>query len=158
MAGLATNPDVMGQGSGDANFSSKKDVFDPMALQVNMQRIDRIRSVMGIASGCMAGTLGFTGLQGLGMFFFASTGNRSVDRRISYTHYCILSPPPLSHAVCFLFAHVFVMVTIWAWKMNFDLNGHTKQSWMGYLTTGIQNTALSFTLFWTLFYGLVYLY
>lgn len=125
MAGLASNPDVMGQGSGDANLSSKKDVFDPMALQVNMQRIDRIRSVMGIASGCMSGTLGFTGLQGL---------------------------------VCFLLAHVFVMVTIWAWKMNFDLNGHTKQSWMGYLTTGIQNTALSFTLFWTLFYGLVYLY
>jgi hypothetical protein len=29
---------------------------------------------------------------------------------------------------------------------------------LGYLTTNLQPSALSFMLFWTLFYGLVYLY
>ena len=42
--------------------------------------------------------------------------------------------------------------------MNFKLQAYTKQTWFAYLTTSLQPTALSFTLFWTLFYGLVYLY
>jgi hypothetical protein len=42
--------------------------------------------------------------------------------------------------------------------MNFKLDAYTKQTWYTYLTTSIQPTGLSFTLFWTLFYGLVYLY
>ena len=60
--------DLTGEGTpGPANeMSSQKEVFNPMVLQVNMQRVDRIRSIMGIASGCVAGTLGLTGLQGLG--------------------------------------------------------------------------------------------
>jgi hypothetical protein len=48
------------------NINTFKQVFDPMIVQVNLQRIDRIRSVMGIASGCVAGVLGLTGLNGLG--------------------------------------------------------------------------------------------
>jgi hypothetical protein len=43
-----------------------KDVVDTMILQYNLARIERIRSVMGIASGCIAGIAGLTGLQGLG--------------------------------------------------------------------------------------------
>jgi hypothetical protein len=35
-------------------------------LQLNMQRIDHIHSVMGVASGCVAGILGLTGLRGFG--------------------------------------------------------------------------------------------
>jgi hypothetical protein len=61
--------DLTGEGTpgpANENMSSQKEVFNPMVLQVNMQRIDRIRSVMGIASGCAAGILGLTGLQGLG--------------------------------------------------------------------------------------------
>ena len=45
-----------------------KEVFDPMILQFNLQRIERIRSVMGIASGCIAGIAGLTGFEGIGMF------------------------------------------------------------------------------------------
>ena len=46
--------------------ASTKDVFDPIALSFNLKRIDKIRSFMGIASGCVAGIFGLTGLQGLG--------------------------------------------------------------------------------------------
>lgn len=42
--------------------------------------------------------------------------------------------------------------------MNFDLQAYTKLSWFRYLTAPIQPVGLSFTLFWTLFYGLVFLY
>ena len=53
--------------SGDtANDGDAKDVFDPNALGQNMQRIDKVRSFMGIISGCLAGIFGFTGLEGLG--------------------------------------------------------------------------------------------
>jgi hypothetical protein len=56
-----------GAGAVSSMTSNKKEmVFDPIAMHVNFQRVERIRSVMGIASGCVAGTLGMTGLQGLG--------------------------------------------------------------------------------------------
>ncbi|EEC48737.1 predicted protein [Phaeodactylum tricornutum CCAP 1055/1] len=110
----------------DANHNgNSKEVLDPIAMQSNMMRIERIRSVMGIAAGCVAGIGGLTSWEGL---------------------------------ICFLILHVFVCVAVWAWKMKFQLQLYTKLSWFGYLTTSIQPTALSFTLFWTLFYGLVYLY
>lgn len=50
--------------------SSTKDVFDPNALNFNLKNIDKIRSFMGIVSGCVAGILGITGiLPGLGESF-----------------------------------------------------------------------------------------
>jgi len=112
-------------GSGAAAETDAKEVFDPMALNQNMQRIDKIRSLMGIVSGCVAGICGLTGLEGL---------------------------------VCFIGLHLTILISIAAFKMNFDLKSHTRQSWIGYLTTNLQQSALSFMLFWTLFYGLVYLY
>mmetsp|Transcript_3856 Transcript_3856/g.5571 ORF Transcript_3856/g.5571 Transcript_3856/m.5571 type:complete len:126 (+) Transcript_3856:203-580(+) len=102
-----------------------KDAFDPMVLRLNLNRIDQVRSYMGIVSGCVAGIGGLTGLEGL---------------------------------ACFILLHVFVALCIWASKMNFNLKAYTRQSWMGYLTTNIQQCGLSFMLFWTLFYGLVYLF
>lgn len=48
------------------NGGNTKEVFDPIALQLNMQRIGRIQSVMGIAAGCVAGIAGMTGFEGLG--------------------------------------------------------------------------------------------
>lgn len=48
------------------DMQNSKDIFDPMILQWNMARIERIRAVMGIASGCIAGIAGFTGIEGLG--------------------------------------------------------------------------------------------
>lgn len=49
------------------DMHNSKEVFDPMILQYNLARIERIRAVMGIASGCIAGIAGFTGIEGLGM-------------------------------------------------------------------------------------------
>ena len=42
--------------------STTKDVFDPNALNFNLKNIDKIRSFMGIVSGCVAGILGITGI------------------------------------------------------------------------------------------------
>ena len=54
------------QGDLSADAANSKEVFDAVALQRNLQRIDKIRSVMGIASGCASGIIGLTGLEGLG--------------------------------------------------------------------------------------------
>lgn len=42
------------------------EIVDPNLVQLNLARLERIRSVMGIASGCIAGIVGFTGLEGFG--------------------------------------------------------------------------------------------
>jgi hypothetical protein len=42
------------------------EIVDPLIVQMNLSRIERIRSVMGIASGCIAGILGLTGMEGFG--------------------------------------------------------------------------------------------
>jgi len=106
--------------------SSTKDVFDPNALTFNLKNIDKIRSFMGIVSGCVAGILGITGI--------------------------------LPGLVCFLSLHLLTHISMWAFKMKCDLRAFTRQSWFAYLMTNFQQCALSFMLFWTLFYGLVYLY
>mmetsp|Transcript_2928 Transcript_2928/g.6513 ORF Transcript_2928/g.6513 Transcript_2928/m.6513 type:complete len:126 (+) Transcript_2928:196-573(+) len=108
-----------------ADESNAKEVFDPVALNMNLQRVDKVRSFMGILAGCVAGICGLTGWDGL---------------------------------VCFVALHVTVMLSLAAFKMGFQLKLHIRQSWTGYLTAGIQQSALSFMLFWTLFYGLVHLY
>ena len=46
--------------------SEEKDIIDFASLRYNLDRIDRTRSVMGIASGCVAGICGLTGFEGLG--------------------------------------------------------------------------------------------
>mmetsp|Transcript_134853 Transcript_134853/g.200624 ORF Transcript_134853/g.200624 Transcript_134853/m.200624 type:complete len:123 (+) Transcript_134853:103-471(+) len=110
---------------GTPDAGDEKDVIDIASLQYNLQRVDKIRSVMGIAAGCVAGIFGLTGFEGLG---------------------------------CFVALHLLVLVLICALKMNFRLFSYTRQSWWAYVTANLQQNALSFTLFWTLFYGLVYLY
>ena len=58
---------------GTSDTSDEKDgVIDIVTLQYNLQRVDTIRSVMGIASGCVAGIFGLTELEGLGMCFLFS--------------------------------------------------------------------------------------
>lgn len=51
---------------GGSDLSSTKEVFDPIAKQVNLQRIERIFAVMGIAAGCVTGIVGLTSLEGFG--------------------------------------------------------------------------------------------
>ena len=58
-------PDMDGAG-GDGN----QEVFDVNAYRSNFAKMDKIRSFMGIASGCVAGVCGLTGLAGLGEIFF----------------------------------------------------------------------------------------
>mmetsp|Transcript_22882 Transcript_22882/g.54032 ORF Transcript_22882/g.54032 Transcript_22882/m.54032 type:complete len:123 (+) Transcript_22882:333-701(+) len=107
------------------DVADDKDVFDVTTLKYNLQRVDTVRSVMNIASGCVAGICGVTGWQGLAVF---------------------------------LFLHLSVLAVVWATKMNCQLRSYTRQSVWSYATANVQQSGLSFTLFWTLFYGLVYLY
>mmetsp|Transcript_5119 Transcript_5119/g.12229 ORF Transcript_5119/g.12229 Transcript_5119/m.12229 type:complete len:122 (-) Transcript_5119:195-560(-) len=106
-------------------LTDEKDVVDINTLRYNLMHIDTTRSVMNIASGCVAGICGFTGWQGL---------------------------------ACFLILHLTVMTIIWATKLNCQLKSYTRQSIWSYATANVQQSGLSFMLFWTLFYGLVYLY
>ena len=156
MAGMgaeATSPTI-------DDDTHSKEVFDPMILSFNLQRIERIRSVMGIASGCIAGIAGLTGWEGIGMFVYCII---SLYFAVSYCAFFTPCSTPLMSlgyplAVCFILLHLFVSLMIWAWKMNFKLFEYTRQSWFKYLTGSIQQIGLSFTLFWTLLYGLVFLY
>jgi hypothetical protein len=166
MANL-TGETPAGQNPSNMNGGNTKEVFDPIALQLNMQRIGRIQSVMGIAAGCVAGIAGMTGFEGLGEYSTKCawrTKNcvrnacRGPSSHIVGTASNFFLIIPSWSTVCFISLHLFVCITIWAWKMNFDLDGYTKKTWVKYLSTDIQPTGLSFTLFWTLFYGLVYLY
>ena len=70
--------DIDGSGGGgssidpatnDGENSNSQEVFDVHAHRINMKKMDYIRSFMGIASGCVAGVLGLTGLAGLGECF-----------------------------------------------------------------------------------------
>ena len=60
MADLGGDPKIQDNHS----LTTTKEVTDPLVLGTNLQRIDRIRSIMGIASGCVAGIGGLTGLVG----------------------------------------------------------------------------------------------
>ena len=108
----------------DATGGEGKDVFDAAAASHNLKGMDRIRSFMGIVSGCVAGVLGLTGLEGL---------------------------------ICFVTLHFIVSIAILA-KMKFNLRAYTRQSMIGFLAADLQKCGMSFMLFWTLFYGLVYLF
>ncbi len=58
---------------------------------------------------------------------------------------------------CFILLHFIISISILT-KMRFDLNSYTRETFIGFLTADLQPFALSYTLFWTLFYGLVYLF
>ena len=68
----AAMPAGGGGGSGDNNDDDggdhSQEVFDTNAYRANFIKMDKIRSFMGIASGCVAGVCGLTGLSGLGKF------------------------------------------------------------------------------------------
>mmetsp|Transcript_4364 Transcript_4364/g.12201 ORF Transcript_4364/g.12201 Transcript_4364/m.12201 type:complete len:127 (-) Transcript_4364:1397-1777(-) len=108
----------------DSTGGEGKDVFDMQAANLNMKKMDTVRSFMGIVSGCVAGVLGLTGLSGL---------------------------------VCFLILHLTVSFAILA-KMKFHLHTYSRQPMIAFLSADLQKCALSFMLFWTLFYGIVYLF
>ncbi|KAL7517724.1 hypothetical protein ACHAWX_002622 [Stephanocyclus meneghinianus] len=107
---------------------TQQEVFDMDAYRSNFRKMDKIRSFMGIASGCVAGVCGLTGLSGL---------------------------------ACFVVLHIVVSLSILATKMKFSLHSYSiskSESIISFLLTDFQKCAMSFMLFWTLFFGLVYLF
>lgn len=93
-------------------------------LMLNMQQIDRIRTILFIVSGIACGILGLTSLNGL-LFFLAVT---------------------VFTTIAFLL------------KMKFDVKKYTNSSFFQFVSHGVSSTAMSFVLFWTLSFALVYIY
>jgi hypothetical protein len=77
---------------------------------------------------------------------------RAPDRCAVVTH------SATSILAIFIGLHLITCLSIWAVKMKCNLKVYTRQSWFQFITTALDQTIMSFTLFWTLFYGLVYLY
>ena len=114
-------PQQPGQSPGEENL----EVFDFHAQQQNMQKMESIRSFMGIINGCLAGILGLT--NSMGMVFFVAM------------HFVV--------SACLLV------------RMGGDLGKFRKNAGLvGFFMEGLQTCFMSFMLFWTLFYGLVYLF
>ena len=76
----------MGPPKADSGLLEREPV-DPLILNMNMARIERMRSVMAIASGCIAGIAGFTGLQG----FRKSSAAVSCALRCCSSFVCLLT-------------------------------------------------------------------
>lgn len=101
------------------------EVFDLHAQQQNVQKMESIRSFMGIVNGCCAGILGLTNLGGI-LFF----------------------------VVMHLVVSVCLLVRIGG-KLERYRRG---VGLVGFFMEGLQMCFMSYMLFWTLFYGLVYLF
>jgi hypothetical protein len=63
------DPTAHGPEANIGGDASQQEVFDMDAYKSNFRKVDKIRSFMGIASGCVAGVCGLTGLSGLGELF-----------------------------------------------------------------------------------------
>ena len=121
--------DTQGHQSQSGTDADTTQVYDPMALQMNLARVDQIRSTMGIAVGFVAGTLGLTGLSGM---------CKCEQNRFSV----FLTR---NSVVCFFILHSFVLVCVWAMKMNFRLSEFSKQSSFSYLSSAFLHSLLSFS-------------
>jgi hypothetical protein len=64
------SPDMMMMGGSPTadDSNNNQEVFDMDAFRYNFRKMDKIRSFMGIVSGCVAGVLGLTGISGLGEY------------------------------------------------------------------------------------------
>ncbi len=101
------------------------EVFDRHAQRQNTQKMDSIKSFMGIVTGCCAGILGLTNMRGIAFFVvmhFVVSG-------------CLLG------------------------RIGGDLEKYRKGvTKINFVMEGLQSSFMSYMLFWTLFYGLVYLF
>ena len=89
------NLDGGGAGADAQQGSNEKDVIDIISLRFNLQRVEKIRSVMGIAAGCVAGICGLTGFQGLCKYII----------KILYLTDCYVS---------FLFCNIVLLCFVWS--------------------------------------------
>ena len=106
---------------------------------------------MSCFSGCVAGVLGLTGLQGFAFYIFAQL----VRRHYLLPHFPF---PGLfdnsNRESCARQVTSFMLLL----KMGFDVKPYYPYGLQGVLTSGITGGALSFMLFWTLFYDICHLY
>jgi len=114
-------------GGGEPLLSGRNQtlIINMHAVHLNNKKIDKVRSLMGIISGCVAGICGLTGFQGL---------------------------------VCFVALHLVVNFSLITFKMKLNLKEYFNESILSFMTGDLQSSILSYLLFWTLFYGLVYLF
>lgn len=108
---------------------------------------------MSCFSGCVAGVLGLTGLHGFAFYIFAQL----VRRPPSHTPLPSLLPAFSLLAANRNCAHQ-VQSFMLLLKMGFDTKPYYPYGLQGVLTNGITGGALSFMLFWTLFYDICHLY
>ena len=120
-------------------------------------------------SGCVAGVLGLTGLHGFAFYIFAQlvpppppTPPHTHPHTHTHTHPPTHTLPSLPPAFSLLAAdrncahqvQSFMLLL----KMGFDTKPYYPYGLQGVLTNGITGGALSFMLFWTLFYDICHLY
>lgn len=70
----------------------------------------------------------------------------------------ILGCTGLNGAVLYVGIYITMQLCILAFGMGFDSSKYTNLSTGKFLISGIESYGLSFILFWTLFYALVYIY
>jgi|EP01043_Picozoa_sp_COSAG02_P035277 hypothetical protein len=106
---------------------------------------------MSCFSGCVAGVLGLTGLHGFAFYLLAQLVRRGHP-------ICILLSPYGFAADANRECARQVTSGMLLLKMGFDVKPYYPYGLQGVLTNGITGGALSFMLFWTLFYDICHLY
>ena len=69
----------------------------------------------------------------------------------------ILRCESLSGLICFIVLYTIIALSL-AFKMKFDVKMYTNSSFIVFAAGDLQKNGLSFILFWTLTYALVYIY
>mmetsp|Transcript_10727 Transcript_10727/g.20050 ORF Transcript_10727/g.20050 Transcript_10727/m.20050 type:complete len:145 (-) Transcript_10727:50-484(-) len=140
MANIGGTQPISQPNQPDANNVHAEEVFDVNAQQHNLQQMESIRSFMGIVSGCCAGILGLTNLYGI-VFFVWMHLVVSASLRVQMYRGSGSSGGGAGSGG------------------GGDLEKYFKGlGTVGFWLDGLQNCFMSFMLFWTLFYGLVYLF
>jgi len=86
--------------------------------------------------------------------------NKCLIGQPTYTYYITRAyiHTSIGKKVCFIILHITVNLSLLGFKMKFDIHSYTKESTIAFLLADFQKCAMSFMLFWTLFFGLVYLF
>jgi len=111
------------------------------ALQFNMKQIDVVRTLLSIVGGVLTGTLGNLMLS----FFHVSDFPFLIGCQREYG------------LLAFVILYFVISLSL-ALKMNFNVKKYTNSSIVMFGLADLQKNGLSFVLFWTLSYALIYIY